>query len=74
MNFSDCEDENWGKTLTRKKGERTKQPAYPYNLLSFLDLDYMIDGVTRVDGLPGRPGRVALSTIVYVLRWGNLPR
>ena len=34
----------------------------------------MIDGVTRVDGLPGRPGRVALSTIVYVLRWGNLPR
>ena len=34
----------------------------------------MIDGVTRVDGLPGRLGRVALSTIVYVLRWGNLPR
>ena len=38
----------------------------------------MIDGATRLGGLPGLPGRVTLSagvTIchVNVSRWGNLP-
>ena len=38
----------------------------------------MMDGVTRQGGLPGLPGRVALSagvTICYlnVSRWGNPP-
>lgn len=53
-------------------------PACPYNQLFHFDDVYMIDGVTRLGGLSGLPGRVTLSAkviicYVHLSRWGNPP-
>ena len=58
------------------EGETGTKPGCPYNLLIYLDRVDMIDGVTRLGGLPGLLLRVTLSSgvticIVKVSRWGN---
>ena len=57
-------------------GETGTKPGCPYNLLIYLDHVDMIDGVTRLGGLPGLLVRVTLSSgvticIVKVSRCGN---
>ena len=46
-----------------EEGEKTgSKPGCPYNLLIYLDHVDMIDGVTRLGGLPGLLVRVTLSS------------
>ena len=48
-------------------GEKTgSKPGCPYNLLIYLDHVDMIDGVTRLGGLPGLLVRVTLSSGVTI--------
>ena len=47
-------------------GETGTKPGCPYNLLIYLDHVDMIDGVTRIGGLPGLLVRVILSSGVTI--------
>ena len=47
-------------------GETGSKPGCPYNLLIYLDHVDMIDGVTRLGGLPGLLVRVILSSGVTI--------
>ena len=47
-------------------GETGSKPGCPYNLLIYLDHVDMIDGVTRLGGLPGLLVRVILSSEVTI--------
>ena len=47
-------------------GEAGSKPGCPYNLLIYLDHVDMIDGVTRLGGLPGLLVRVSLSSGVTI--------
>ena len=47
-------------------GETGTKPGCPYNLLIYLDHVDMIDGVTRLGGLPGLLVRVTLSSGVTI--------
>ena len=49
-----------------KGGETGTKPGCPYNLLIYLDHVDMIDGVTRLGGLPGLLVRVTLSSGVTI--------
>ena len=49
-----------------KGGETGSKPGCPYNLLIYLDHVDMIDGVTRLGGLPGLLVRVILSSGVTI--------
>ena len=57
---------DWGEGGRGRGGETGSKPGCPYNLLIYLDHVDMIDGVTRLGGLPGLLVRVILSSGVTI--------
>ena len=55
-----------GRGKGKRGGEAGSKPGCPYNLLIYLDHVDMIDGVTRLGGLPGLLVRVTLSSGVTI--------